>query len=54
MQLRTVTEAAKELNITRGTIYYAVRNKQLKVLRLGNRMCVDLDAAREILISSEP
>ena len=44
-----VREAAKSLGISRTKLYEAVRDKRLRVVRLGRRVLIPLDALREFL-----
>lgn len=48
MNLQTVRTACTELGVSEVTMRRAVSEKRIKTLRLGNRLLVDLDAAREI------
>lgn len=49
MNLQTIRTVARELDIPESTVRSAVRNGRLPSLPLGNRMLVDLDAARGTL-----
>ena len=51
MNLITVPAACKALGVSETTIRRAILSKRLPVMRIGNRTLIDLDAAREILIT---
>lgn len=49
MNLQTVRTASAALGVPETVIRRAVNEKKIKTLRLGNRLLVDLDAARELV-----
>lgn len=48
MKLRTITEAAKELQISQSRLRRAVRAGQVSYLMMGNRQLVDVDTAQAL------
>jgi excisionase family DNA binding protein len=44
-----VTEAAKSLGVSRTKLYEAVRDRRLRVVRLGRRVLIPLDSLRAFL-----
>ena len=49
MNLQTIRAVADELGVSQTAVRRAIADGRLEWLPLGNRMLVDLDAAREIL-----
>ncbi len=49
MNLQTITTVSKELGVSDTRIRKAVKEKRLRMMRLGTRMLVDMDEAREVL-----
>ena len=49
MNLQTITTVSKELGVSDTRIRKAVKEKRLRMMRLGTRMLVDMDEARETL-----
>ena len=48
MKLRTINEAAKELNVSQSRLRRAVRAGQVNYLMMGNRQLVDVDSAQSL------
>lgn len=53
MNLKTIREAAAALDINEAVIRRAVKCGELSVMALGNRMLVDIDEAREVLVKPD-
>lgn len=53
MNLQTVRTVCKELGVPESRVRRAIRAKQLDVLKLGNRLLIDMDTAREMLVQVE-
>lgn len=53
MNLQTVRTVCKELGVPESRVRRAIRNKQLDVLTLGNRLLIDMDTARNVLVQVE-
>lgn len=49
MNIQTVRTVCKELNVSEQAVRRALANGKLEGLRVGNRVLIDLDAARDIL-----
>lgn len=49
MNLQTVRTVCKELGVSEGSVRRAIADKRLPTMKLGNRMLVDLDTAKDIL-----
>ncbi len=49
MNLQTVRTVCKELGVSEASVRRAIAEKRLPVMRLGNRMLVDLDTAKNTL-----
>ena len=49
MNLQTVRTVCKELGISETSVRRAIADKRLPIMRLGNRMLVDLDTAQDLL-----
>lgn len=52
MNLQTVRTVCSELGISEGSVRRAIADKKLPTMKLGNRMLIDLDTAREALQKS--
>ena len=53
MNLKTIREAAAALDVNEAVIRRAVKCGELSVMALGNRMLVDIDEAREVLVKPD-
>ena len=53
MNLKTIREAAAALDINEAAIRRAVKCGELSVMALGNRMLVDIDEARDVLVKPD-
>lgn len=49
MNLQTVRTVCKELGVSEASVRRAITDKRVPVMRLGNRLLVDLDTAKDIL-----
>lgn len=53
MNLQTVRTVCKELGVPENRVRRAIRSGQLDVLKLGNRLLIDMDTAREMFAQAE-